>query len=63
MKKAGCTLEIIKKYMTLYDLGSKTVPERVNLLETQKKALIEAIEKLQESIDYLDYKIEHTKKH
>lgn len=63
MKKAGCSLDVIKRYMSLFERGSETVDERVELLESQKLVLLSAMTELQESIDYLDYKIEHTRKH
>lgn len=62
MKKAGCSLDVIKEYMNLFEHGDETVQERVVLLENQKIILINAIKELQESIDYLEYKIEYTKK-
>lgn len=62
MKKAGCTLEVIKQYIILYQAGNETISERVELLEEQKKALVAAMTELQESIDYIDYKIEATQK-
>lgn len=63
MKKAGCSLDIIKRYISLFERGSETIGERVELLEGQKSVLLTAMADLQESIDYLDFKIEHTKKH
>ncbi len=63
MKKAGCTLETIKEYIDLYQEGSETVNQRVNLLEGQKAALEANVREIQESIDYLNHKIELTKKH
>lgn len=62
MKKAGCSLDVIKEYMTLHQRGDSTKQERVELLESQKKVLLEAMEELQDSIDYLDYKIDMNKK-
>lgn len=62
MKKAGCSLDVIKQYMSLYDQGQETVDKRVTLLESQKQLLIEAIQELEASIEYLDTKIEYTKK-
>ncbi|MFV0555594.1 MAG: MerR family transcriptional regulator [Lactovum sp.] len=61
MKKAGCSLEVIKDYITLYQLGEQTVDERLKLLENQKKILLKNFEELKSSLNFLDYKIEITK--
>ncbi len=62
MKKVGCSLGVIKEYMKLYESGDETIDARVSLLEKQKKLLLEKIVEIQNSVDYLDYKIEHTQK-
>lgn len=57
MKKAGCSLEVIKEYLNLHQVGAATIESRIELLENQKAKLLQARDELQSSIDYLDYKI------
>lgn len=61
MKKAGCSLELIKQYRTLYELGSETTEARLGLLESQRQVLIDTIDELQQSVEFLDHKIDFTK--
>ncbi len=63
MKKAGCSLEVIKEYMKLYEAGDATRSERIELLEGQKEKLLNKVEEINSSIDYLTSKIKYTKNH
>ena len=57
MKHAGLSLEDIKRFIDLNKLGDKTIPERLEILEHQKVILEAEIKKKEETLDYLNYKI------
>ncbi len=61
MKKSGCSLQVIKRYMDLLKEGEDTKNERIDLLQNQKNALLDNLNEIKESIEYLDAKIEFTK--
>lgn len=58
MKNTGFSLETIKKYMDLYNVGSASLDKRIDLLEKQKLVLMETLNNVQISINYIDEKIE-----
>lgn len=57
MRQAGLSIDILKRYVDLFDQGDKTVNERRKLLEDQRAVLKEKIEKMQEAYELLNYKI------
>lgn len=57
MKHAGLSLEDIKKFIDLNKEGDKTIPERLEILKHQKKALTDEIKNKEKTLDYLNYKI------
>lgn len=61
MKKSGMSLENIARYFDLYKRGETTLMDRLELLEQQKIKAMEEQNELQNSIDYLEYKIGLTK--
>lgn len=59
MRGASVSIEVLKKYIALYDKGDKTKEERKRLLEEQREILKEKIEVMQQAYDKLNYKIEY----
>ena len=57
MRSAGLSIEVLKKYVDLFDEGADTVGERRKLLEDQRDILKEKIDKMNEAYDRLNYKI------
>lgn len=57
MRNAELSIEVLKKYLDLYDEGDKTKEERKNLLIEQKEILDKKIKDMQEASKRLDYKI------
>ena len=58
MRSAGIPIEILKKYIDLYNLGDSTKKERQKLLEEEKLKLETRIKSMQDTLDKLSYKIE-----
>lgn len=58
MKKAGLTIEVLIEYVSLYQQGDSTKETRKSLLIEQRKELLDRIEELKETLEYLDKKIE-----
>lgn len=53
----GCDMSIkeMKEYLDLCLEGQSTIPKRKEILATKKQQLLEKMQKLQESIDYIDW--------
>ena len=58
MRSAGISIEVLKKYVDLYDEGESTKLERQHLLEEEQDKLEEKIRTMTEALDKLKYKIE-----
>lgn len=58
MRNAGMEIEILLEYVNLFKKGKATVQERRNLLEEQRKKLIEKKNNINATIKRLDYKLE-----
>ncbi len=58
MRGAGVEIEVLIEYMTLFDKGKSTVRARKELLEEQRKKLLEKQKDITETLKRLDYKIE-----
>ena len=56
LKKCGMSIEEIKEYLNLCLIGKSTIPERKVLLDIKRKKLIEELNQIQDSIDYIDWK-------
>ncbi|MCF2651030.1 MerR family transcriptional regulator [Anaeromassilibacillus senegalensis] len=56
LKKCGMSLKDMKGYMALCLEGKKTIPERKKLLGVQRGYLLERMQELQDSIDFIDRK-------
>lgn len=57
MRSAGLPVEAITEYVRLCREGNSTVPERLQLLVEQRKALLEQKAQIESALDRLDYKI------
>lgn len=56
LKKCGMSIEEIKQYLDLCLIGESTIPKRKVLLDIKRKKLVEELNQIQESIDYIDWK-------
>lgn len=61
MKKSGMTLESIRQYFDYLDDFETTFQERLDMLEKQYAIALKQKQELQESIDYLEYKMKLTR--
>ena len=57
MRSAGLPVEAITEYVRMCREGDSTVPERLQLLVEQRKALLEQKSQIESALDRLDYKI------
>ena len=57
MRNAGLEIETLKKYVTLFKQGKKTIRERKLLLEEQRNKLLEKQKNINATLDRLNYKI------
>ncbi len=58
MRGAGLSIEVLARYIKLFNLGDSTREERKNILIEERKKLIEKRDTIQSTIDRLEYKIE-----
>lgn len=58
MRNAGVEIDILIKYIKLFEQGKNTVVERKQLLEKQKEKLLEKQKAISQTIDRLNYKLE-----
>ena len=56
LKKCGMSIDEMKKYLALCLEGPSSIEERQQILARKQEALREQMQKLQESIDYIDWK-------
>ena len=56
LKNCGMSIAEMKKYLELCMQGPSTIPERQEILNLKRQNLIEKQNKLQESINYIDWK-------
>ena len=59
MRNAGLQIEVLIKYLDLFQKGSGTHDERKQLLVKQRNLLAARIEEMQETLERLNYKIEN----
>ena len=57
MRSAGLSIEMLIEYFKLLEQGDQTAEARKDLLKEQREALASKIAELQQTLDYLDYKI------
>ena len=62
MRSASISIEVLKKYVDLYEKGESTKLVRQQLLEEEQEKLEEKIRTMTEALDKLKYKIELYKK-
>ena len=58
MRNAGLSIEILIEYVTLFQQGNDTIASRKQLLFEQRQQIVEKIEELQSTLNYLDKKID-----
>ena len=56
LKKCGMSIDEMKEYLALCLEGPTTIEERQQILARKQAALREQMQKLQESIDYINWK-------
>ena len=59
MRNAGLQIEVLTKYLDLFQQGNSTHNERKGLLVKQRDLLAKKIEEMQETLERLNYKIEN----
>ena len=57
MRNAELSIEVLRRYMELFDRGDETKEERKNLLIEQKEILDKKIKDMREASERLEYKI------
>lgn len=57
MRNAGLPIEAIIEYVKLYQMGDSTFAARLQLLTEQREILLEQKEKIDTTLDRLNYKI------
>jgi DNA-binding transcriptional MerR regulator len=58
MRSADLPIEVLLKYLKLYEIGDETVPERRNLLYGQREILKQKIFEMQKALNKLNMKID-----
>ena len=58
MRNAGLSIEVLTKYVELFNEGKSTLKERKELLIGQREKLLEKQEDIKKTLDRLNYKIE-----
>lgn len=58
MRSAGLSIEILIEYVSLFQKGNSTVGARKELLLEQRKQIAVKMEELQNTLNYLDKKID-----
>ncbi|EHI99137.1 transcriptional regulator, MerR family [Clostridium sp. DL-VIII] len=58
MRSAGLPIEVLIKYVMLFQQGDETIEERKELLKEQRAQLAKKMENMKKTLDRLDYKIE-----
>lgn len=58
MRDAGVEIESLIEYISLFEKGKSTVKARRQLLEEQRKKLLEKQKNINETVDKLNYKLE-----
>ena len=56
LKGCGMTISEMKEYLALCLEGESSIPARKEILSRKKEALLQSIQELQKSIDYIDWK-------
>lgn len=56
LKKCGMSIEEMKEYLDLCLKGESSIPQRKTILDMKRKKLVNSLNQIQESIDYIDWK-------
>ena len=56
LKNCGMSISEMKEYLSLCLQGESTIPERKKILDVKRKDLVDKLNNIQESIDYIDWK-------
>lgn len=56
LKKSGMSIKDIKKFIDWYVEGDSTIDQRLELIDQQRKSVIQKIEQLKETLAVLNYK-------
>lgn len=56
LKNCGMSIAEMKEYLVLCLEGQSSIPERKVILQNKKKALLESIDRLQQAVEYIDWK-------
>lgn len=59
MRLAGLSIEAIKKYVDLFNEGEHTIPQRKEILIAQKEVLEEKRQEIENTLHFLNHKIEN----
>ena len=57
MRNAGLPVKVMIEYLRLFQMGDSTIVERLNLLLSQQKILLEQKKNIDETLNRLNYKI------
>lgn len=58
MRNAGLPVDVLKRYINLFDEGTKTRKERQKILEEQRDIIKEKLDDMKKAYETLNYKIE-----
>ncbi|SCP98723.1 MerR family transcriptional regulator [Anaerobium acetethylicum] len=58
MRSAGLSIEVLIEYVSLFQQGNETTGARKELLLEQRKQIVAKVEELQNTLAYLDKKID-----
>lgn len=56
LKNCGMSIQEMKEYLTLCLEGQSSIPERKTILAEKKELLMKELNKIQDSINYIDWK-------
>ena len=56
LKRCGMTISEMKEYLELCLMGESSIPERKIILEKKRKALLESMKEIEDSIAFIDWK-------
>ncbi len=56
LKRCGMTINEMKEYLELCLEGERSIPERKTILAKKREALLQSLEEIQKSIDFIDWK-------
>ncbi|CDB12511.1 possible transcriptional regulator [Eubacterium sp. CAG:192] len=56
LKNCGMSIAEMKEYLALCLKGESSIPERTIILNHKKEALLQSINKLQQAVEYIDWK-------